>query len=363
MLCALHSGLRFTRRFCKPFATSFNSVTMQQPSCLAAVADFHRLFQAPILSVPTIPAPKRCELRVSLIREELNELADAIKENDLIEVADALADIQYVLSGAVLEFGLGASFAALFDEIQRARMSVACSTTEEAEATRSHYKAKENADFTIDRVSDSQFLVRRQDESGDFVNSVNYAPADVSPIVAQAPELAKLPGAGTTMPDTLNAVAAFHKLTRTPILDTPQIPSAERTDLRVSLIAKELQAMENAIKDNSIVGIADALGDIQYELSGAILEFGMGNLFKQLFDEVQRSNMSKACATLEEAEATQKHYRTTYNPPTDSTIEKVSSIRLRCFVFICSRTHPCCCDTTSRWKGSILCTVPATRKF
>ena len=54
-------------------------------------------------------------LRVNLLREELKELEAAIADNDLVEVADALADLQYVLSGAVLEFGLGAKFRTLFD--------------------------------------------------------------------------------------------------------------------------------------------------------------------------------------------------------------------------------------------------------
>ena len=69
-----------------------------------------------------------------------------------------------------------------------------------------------------------------------------------------------------------------------------------------------------------------ALQRTRYALSRAVLEFGMGALFKPLFDEVQRSNMSKACATAEEAEATRTHYRETYNPPTDSTFEEVRAL-------------------------------------
>ena len=42
---------------------------------------------------------------MNLIDEEVNELREAIKQNDLVECADALADIQYVLSGTVLEVG------------------------------------------------------------------------------------------------------------------------------------------------------------------------------------------------------------------------------------------------------------------
>ena len=80
---------------------------MQQPDTLNQVADFHNTFKHPILSQPTIPSDDRCRLRVALIAEELKELEVGILEMDIVEVADALADIQYVLAGAILEFGLG----------------------------------------------------------------------------------------------------------------------------------------------------------------------------------------------------------------------------------------------------------------
>ena len=76
---------------------------MKQPDALALVADFHQTFKHPILPTPTIPDENRCKLRVALIAEELKELEVAILEKDIVEVADALCDIQYVLSGAILE--------------------------------------------------------------------------------------------------------------------------------------------------------------------------------------------------------------------------------------------------------------------
>ena len=66
----------------------------REPSCLRDVAAFHRLFKAPVVVSPAIPDAKRCALRVELLQEELNELKEAISQNDLVEVADALADIQ-----------------------------------------------------------------------------------------------------------------------------------------------------------------------------------------------------------------------------------------------------------------------------
>ena len=92
---------------------------MDKIDSLNQVAEFHKVFKHPIVASPAIPAKERCELRVSLIAEELKELEQAIKDNDLVEVADALCDIQYVLSGAVLEFGLGEKFVELFNEVQR----------------------------------------------------------------------------------------------------------------------------------------------------------------------------------------------------------------------------------------------------
>ena len=60
-------------------------------------------------------------LRISLIQEELDELTKAIKENDILEVADALTDILYVTYGAGHAFGINLD--KCFDEVQRSNMS------------------------------------------------------------------------------------------------------------------------------------------------------------------------------------------------------------------------------------------------
>ena len=107
----------------------------EEPSPLNDVADFHRTFNMPVLETPTIPSAERCALRVVLLQEELDELKEAIAENDMTAIADALSDIQYVLSGAILEFGLASKFKALFEEVQRSNMSKVCPDYETAEAT------------------------------------------------------------------------------------------------------------------------------------------------------------------------------------------------------------------------------------
>jgi len=55
-----------------------------EPRGLNDVAEFHETFNLPIEKKPTIPAKDRCALRVNLLQEELNELKDAIADNDLI---------------------------------------------------------------------------------------------------------------------------------------------------------------------------------------------------------------------------------------------------------------------------------------
>lgn len=110
------------------------------------------------------------------------------------------------------------------------------------------------------------------------------------------------------MSDYIQKVTKFHKLFKLPILDTPCIPKKERTELRISLIQEELEELKEAIANNDITEVCDAFADLQYVLSGAILEFGLGDKFNDLFNEVQRSNMSKACSSVEEAEETIKHY-------------------------------------------------------
>ncbi len=157
------------------------TVKYNEPNALNDVAEFHDTFDAPILEKPTIPSKDRCELRVSLLQEELNELKEAIANDDLIEIADALADIQYVLSGAVLEFGLASKFKTLFDEVQRSNMSKACATREEAEATQSAYESKDGTKSVIAQ-KEGKFLVYREGDNK-VLKSVNYSPADLKGII------------------------------------------------------------------------------------------------------------------------------------------------------------------------------------
>ena len=154
---------------------------MNKIDSLNQVGEFHKTFQAPILDKPQVPSEQRCELRVNLLQEELNELSQAIKDNDIVEIADALADIQYVLSGAVLEFGLGDKFVDLFNEVQRSNMSKACSSIQEALATLSHYKKKDGTEGYYKEVNGKYIVYRSGDDK--VLKSINYSPANLKDII------------------------------------------------------------------------------------------------------------------------------------------------------------------------------------
>ncbi len=148
---------------------------------LNQVAEFHKTFNHPIVDTPQMPPENRSKLRVSLIAEELKELEEAIQQNDLVEVADALCDIQYVLSGAILEFGMGEKFKTLFEEVQRSNMSKACVSAEEAQATVDHYKKERDTDAYFEE-RDGKFLVYRKGDNK-TLKSINYSPADLKSLL------------------------------------------------------------------------------------------------------------------------------------------------------------------------------------
>ncbi len=154
---------------------------MEEVNALNQVAEFHRTFKHPVLPEPAIPSEKRCRLRVSLLAEELKELETAIKDQDIVEIADALCDLQYVLSGAVLEFGLADKFKALLDEVQRSNMSKSCNSEEEARATMDRYKQQHDTDCHFEKSDDHYLVYRTEDHK--TIKSINYSPADLKSIL------------------------------------------------------------------------------------------------------------------------------------------------------------------------------------
>lgn len=164
----------------------------REPNALTDVAIFMKAFTQPVLDVPTIPSDDRCELRVKLIQEELNELSDAIKNKDIVLVADALCDLQYVLSGAVHEFGLGERFAGLFDDVHSSNMSKICSSYEEATETLKDYTSK-GIEVYSERLEGDTYIIKRK-EDNKVLKNLYYTPASLEKLVnGDNPKVALMP--------------------------------------------------------------------------------------------------------------------------------------------------------------------------
>ena len=88
------------------------------------VRDFHDAFKISNAENPTAElSQKDYELRHRLMHEENEEYLQACKEGNLVEIADALGDMLYILSGTILKHGLEHKIEEVFEEIQRSNMS------------------------------------------------------------------------------------------------------------------------------------------------------------------------------------------------------------------------------------------------
>ncbi len=90
-------------------------------SNFSKVGTFMKTFGQEVKDKPAFSTDKINKLRIDLIKEELEELTEAIKNNDLLEVADALTDILYVTYGAGHAFGIDLD--KCFQEVQNSNMS------------------------------------------------------------------------------------------------------------------------------------------------------------------------------------------------------------------------------------------------
>jgi len=97
----------------------------------------------------------------------------------------------------------------------------------------------------------------------------------------------------TNIQDIINAVKHFHDVFGQHYASEPSLIREKEYQLRHDLQAEELFEYLMACRDNDLVGIADALGDQLYILVGTILKHGMQDKIVEVFEEIQRSNMSK----------------------------------------------------------------------
>jgi predicted HAD superfamily Cof-like phosphohydrolase len=91
---------------------------------LDSVKQFHTTFGMGVSEMPKADLGEAVNiLRYNLMKEENEEYLEAVQNNDIVEIADALGDMLYILCGTILEHGLQYKIEEVFDEIQRSNMS------------------------------------------------------------------------------------------------------------------------------------------------------------------------------------------------------------------------------------------------
>jgi predicted HAD superfamily Cof-like phosphohydrolase len=99
---------------------------------------------------------------------------------------------------------------------------------------------------------------------------------------------------GPTLRSTIDHVRVFHDAFRIPNADRPVGDiGAQQAQLRYTLMREENEEYLEAANKGDLVEVADALGDMLYILCGTILKHGLEHKIGEVFEEIQRSNMSK----------------------------------------------------------------------
>ena len=137
------------------------------------VEEFNHVFGKPNNYAPVVPDDRKLtDFVVNFIREETDELAEAIENKDIVEVLDAICDLLYVAVGnATMVFGLKDKLIPAYAEVQASNMSKSCGTEEEAQATMLE-RSKTHGPCHYSKVGDRYVVYRTADNK--VMKSINY---------------------------------------------------------------------------------------------------------------------------------------------------------------------------------------------
>lgn len=150
-----------------------------------AVETFMKTFGQKVRSTPCIPSDEEADLRISLIDEELQELKVAFVNQSKTDIADALADLLYVLLGTASTCGM--DLGRIFNEVHRSNMSKFWKSGEIADLLNKdaqevyQYIAEpplENDEYVCKRISKIHWVVKNKE--GKIIKSPSYSPADIA---------------------------------------------------------------------------------------------------------------------------------------------------------------------------------------
>ena len=118
-------------------------------SNFSKVGTFMKTFGQEVKTKPSFSTEKINKLRIDLIKEELEELTEAMNNKDLLEVADALTDILYVTYGAGHAFGIDLD--KCFEEVQNSNMSIR-NLKQSVKIAKKYYETEASGNVTLKTV-------------------------------------------------------------------------------------------------------------------------------------------------------------------------------------------------------------------
>lgn len=143
---------------------------------LEKVKEFHETFNVHTSEIPKLPNRKIRSLRKRLIAEEHKEFKDGEKNNDIVEISDALADMIYVINGTAVSYGIPLD--EIFNIVHESNMDKTCSSEEHAKETVEHYASlpepvetyymEKNGRWLVFRKADNKVLKRKGWTAPDF---------------------------------------------------------------------------------------------------------------------------------------------------------------------------------------------------
>lgn len=140
------------------------------------VGEFHRVFGHPITTEPQYNIfdtnDKLVKFRQALIDEENNEFKEGCEKKDLIEVADALTDMLYVIYGAGHAFGINLD--KTFIEVQKSNMSKLCKTEEEAKTTVEWYINNDTRYKNPQYKQSGDYFIVYDETTSKILKSINF---------------------------------------------------------------------------------------------------------------------------------------------------------------------------------------------
>lgn len=159
--------------------TTTTTTTYDIKSNFEDVCDFNTQFGVKKLNIPSLDDEPFIESKMALIREEMSELEEAVKNKDLIETVDALTDILYVVLG--MGYGINVNLDQAFKIVHESNMSKICLTEEIAIQTVEWYKENEPRYTTPTyRVNSAGNYVVYDEKTRKILKSIYYKPAELN---------------------------------------------------------------------------------------------------------------------------------------------------------------------------------------